>query len=114
MHAGPHLCGQTMDLPQSDFWFCRNAKFSYVYDMSCRWEHELRVEARMSVASAKGKYRRFRSQLSQSLPFRNRREDCAMTSVVSDSFSIWTCLSTTSNWFSLPAGFRRLRRIGAR
>ena len=53
VHAGPHLCGQKMDLPLSDFRFRRIAKFSYVYDMRRRWEHELRVENRVSVASTK-------------------------------------------------------------
>ena len=52
VHAGPYLCGQTVDLPLSDFRFRRNAKFGYVYDMGCWWEHELRVEDRVSAASA--------------------------------------------------------------
>ena len=53
VHAGPYLCGQTVNLPLSDFRFRRNAKFRYVYDMGCWWEHELRDEDRVSAASAK-------------------------------------------------------------
>ena len=41
VHVGPYLCGQTVDLSLSDFRFRRNAKFAYVYDMGCWWEHEL-------------------------------------------------------------------------
>ena len=53
VYAGPCLHGQPVDVPLSDFRFRRNAKFRYVYDMGCWWEHELRVEERMSAASAK-------------------------------------------------------------
>ena len=53
VYAGPCLHGQPVDVPLSDFRFRRNAKFRYVYDMGCWWEHELRVEDRMSAAPAK-------------------------------------------------------------
>ena len=49
VYAGPHLHGQTVDVPLSDFRFPRNAKFRYAYDMRCWWEHELRVEDRVSA-----------------------------------------------------------------
>ena len=54
VHAGPHLHGQPVDVPLSDFRFRRNAKFRYVYDMGCWSEHELRVEDRVSAGSANG------------------------------------------------------------
>ena len=33
--------------------FRRNARFRYVYDMFCEWEHELRVEERLSADAGK-------------------------------------------------------------
>ena len=52
-YAGPDLSGLSTDVPLSDFRFRRNAKFRYAYDMSCWWEHELRVEERLRTASGK-------------------------------------------------------------
>ena len=31
----------------------RNARFRYVYDMFCEWEHEIRVEERLAAAPGK-------------------------------------------------------------
>ena len=53
VYAGPCLHGQPVDVPLSDFRFRRNAKFRCAYDMGCWWEHELRVEDRMSAAPAR-------------------------------------------------------------
>ena len=52
-YTGPSLCGAPVDLPLSNFQFRRNARFRYVYDMICTWEHELRVEERLPAASGK-------------------------------------------------------------
>ena len=53
VHTGPHLHGQPVDVPLSDFRFRRNAKFRYVYDLGGWWQHELRGENRVSAASSK-------------------------------------------------------------
>ena len=42
-HAGPNLCGQTVNAHPSDFRFRKNAKFRHIYDMGCWWEQELRL-----------------------------------------------------------------------
>ena len=52
-YAGPYLCGEAVDRALSSFRFRRNARFRYVYDMRCWWEHELRVEARLAAAAGK-------------------------------------------------------------
>ena len=52
-YTGPELCGESVDRVLSEFRFRRNAKFRYAYDMSCWWEHELRVEERLPAASGK-------------------------------------------------------------
>ena len=52
-YAGPDLSGASTDVPLSDFRFRRNAKFRYVYDMFCEWEHEIRVEERVSADAGK-------------------------------------------------------------
>ena len=52
-YAGPYLCGEPVDRALSSFQFRRNARFRYVYDMRCWWEHELRVEARLAAAAGK-------------------------------------------------------------
>ena len=52
-YAGPDLCGVSTDVALSDFRFRRNARFRYVYDMFCEWEHEVRVEERMAAVPGK-------------------------------------------------------------
>ena len=52
-YAGPDLSGMSTDVALSDFRFRRNARFRYVYDMFCEWEHEIRVEERLAVAPGK-------------------------------------------------------------
>ena len=52
-YAGPYLCGEPVDRALSSFRFRRNARFRYVYDMSCWWEHELRVEERLAAHAGK-------------------------------------------------------------
>ena len=52
-YAGPDLSGTSTDVPLSDFRFRRNAKFRYVYDMFCEWEHEIRVEECLAAAPGK-------------------------------------------------------------
>ena len=46
-YAGPGLSGTSTDVALLDFRFRRNARFRYVYDMFCEWEHEIRVEERL-------------------------------------------------------------------
>ena len=53
MHAGPYLHDQAVDMPLSDFRFRRNGKFRYVYDMGSWWDHELRIEDRVSATPGK-------------------------------------------------------------
>ena len=48
-YVGPCPGGPSTDVPLSDFRFRRNARFRYVYDMYCEWEHEIRVEERLPV-----------------------------------------------------------------
>ena len=52
-YAGPDLSGASTDVPLSHFRFRRNARFRYVYDMFCEWEHEIRVEERVCADAAK-------------------------------------------------------------
>ena len=52
-YVGPGLSGPSTDVTLSDFRFRRNAKFRYVYDMFCQWEHEIRVEERLAAAPGK-------------------------------------------------------------
>ena len=52
-YAGPDLSGTSTDVPLSDLRFRRNAKFRYVYDMFCEWEHEIRVEEMPSCGARK-------------------------------------------------------------
>ena len=52
-YAGPYLCGEPVDRALTSFRFRRNARFRYVYDMRCWWEHELRVEERRAAAAGK-------------------------------------------------------------
>ena len=52
-YAGPDLSGTSTDVPLSDFRFRTNAKFRYVYDMLCEWEHEIRVEECVCAAAGK-------------------------------------------------------------
>ena len=51
--VGPGLSGPSTDVALSDFRFRRNAKIRYVYDMFCEWEHEIRVEERVSADAGK-------------------------------------------------------------
>ena len=46
-YVGPYLCGEPVDRALSSF------RFRYVYDMSCWWEHEIRVEERVCADAAK-------------------------------------------------------------
>ena len=43
-NAGPFLLGRPVDMPLSDLRFRLNAKFCYIYDFGCWWDHELRIE----------------------------------------------------------------------
>ena len=52
-YVGPCPGGPSTDVPLSDFRFRRNARFRYVYDMRCWWEHELRVEERLAAHAGK-------------------------------------------------------------
>ena len=52
-YAGPYLCGEPVDRALSSFQFRRNARFRYVYDMCCWWEHELGVEERLAADAGK-------------------------------------------------------------
>ena len=52
-YAGPGLNGTSTDVALLDFRFRRNARFRYVYDMFCEWEHEIRVEERLAAAPGK-------------------------------------------------------------
>ena len=52
-YAGPDLSDASTDVPLSHFRFRRNARFRYVYDMFCQWEHEIRVEERMCSDAGK-------------------------------------------------------------
>ena len=52
-YAGPDLCGASTDAALSHLRSRRNAKFRYVYDMFCEWEHEIRVEERLSADAGK-------------------------------------------------------------
>ena len=52
-YVGPDLCGASTDVALSDLRFRRNAKFRYVYDMFCEWEHEIRVEERLCADAGK-------------------------------------------------------------
>ena len=52
-YAGPDLSGASTDVALLDFRFRRNARFRYVYDMFCEWEHEIRVEERLAAAPGK-------------------------------------------------------------
>ena len=52
-YVGPDLCGASTDVPLAEFRFRRNARFRYVYDMFCEWEHELRVEERLPAHAGK-------------------------------------------------------------
>ena len=52
-YVGPYLCGEPVDRALSSFRFRRNARFRYVYDMSCWWEHEIRVEERVCADAGK-------------------------------------------------------------
>ena len=52
-YAGPDLCGASTDVALSHLRFRRNAKFRYAYDMFCEWEHEIRVEERLSADAGK-------------------------------------------------------------
>ena len=52
-YAGPDLSGASTDVPLSHFRFRRNARFRYVYDMFCEWEHEIRVEERVCADAGK-------------------------------------------------------------
>ena len=52
-YVGPDLCGASTDVALSDLRFRRNARFRYVYDMFCEWEHELRVEERLPADAGK-------------------------------------------------------------
>ncbi len=51
IHAGPFLPGRPVDMPLSGFRFRRIAKFRY--DFGCWWNHELRVEDRISATPGK-------------------------------------------------------------
>ena len=53
MNAGPFLSGRPVDMPLSDFRFRLNAKFRYIYDFGCWWDHELRIEERVSTIPGK-------------------------------------------------------------
>ena len=52
-YAGPDLSGMSTDVALSDLRFRRNARFRYVYDMFCEWEHEIRVEECLAAAPGK-------------------------------------------------------------
>ena len=52
-YTGPDLSGASTDVALSDLRFRRNARFRYVYDMFCEWEHEIRVEERLAAAPGK-------------------------------------------------------------
>ena len=52
-YEGLGLSGPSTDVALSEFRFRRNAKFRYVYDMFCEWEHEIRVEERLAAAPDK-------------------------------------------------------------
>ena len=52
-YAGPYLSGEPVGRALSSFRFRRNARFRYVYDMRCWWEHELRVEERLAAHAGK-------------------------------------------------------------
>ena len=52
-YAGPGLSGTSTDVALLDLRFRRNARFRYVYDMFCEWEHEIRVEERLAAAPGK-------------------------------------------------------------
>ena len=52
-YAGPDLSGASTDVALLDLQFRRNARFRYVYDMFCEWEHEIRVEERLAAAPDK-------------------------------------------------------------
>ena len=52
-YAGPDLSGASTDVALLDLRFRRNARFRYVYDMFCEWEHEIRVEERLAAAPGK-------------------------------------------------------------
>ena len=52
-YAGPDLSGASTAEPLSHFRFRRNARFRYVYDMFCEWEHEIRVEERVCADAGK-------------------------------------------------------------
>ena len=52
-YAGLGLSGMSTDVALSVFRFPRNAKFRYVYDMRCWWEHEIRVEQRLAAVPGK-------------------------------------------------------------
>ena len=52
-YAGPGLSGTPTDVALLDVRFRRNARFRYVYDMFCEWEHEIRVEERQAAVPGK-------------------------------------------------------------
>ena len=52
-YARPDLSGMSTDVALSDFRFRRNARFRYVYDMFCEWEHEIRVGERLAAEPGK-------------------------------------------------------------
>ena len=52
-YAGPGLCGASTDVALAQFRFRRNARFRYVYDMICWWDHEIRVEERLPADAGK-------------------------------------------------------------
>ena len=52
-YAGLGLNGASTDVALLDFRIRRNAKFRYVYDMFCEWDHEIRVEERLAAVPGK-------------------------------------------------------------
>lgn len=47
-YTSPYLQGKSPNIPLEQFHLRQNAKFTYIYDMGDYWEHEVRIEQRLS------------------------------------------------------------------
>ena len=92
-YAGPDLSGMSTDVAPSDFRFRRNARFRYVYDMFCEWEHEIRVEERLAAVPGKRYPRCVGGAGKHKIPRGQAARTCSVRSALrtwrSPGFQLW-------------------------